>query len=711
MKVRIGIDVGGTFTDAVVIDNETYELVGQLKVPTTHDAPEGVAAGIVQALNGVMAQYGISPADVTFIAHGTTQATNALLEGDVVQVGVLGLGSGLEGMKAKADTNVGRLELAPGRFLDTAHRFVDGPEKAAEAVTELSREGAKVIVAAAPYSVDDASAEEAAQAAAREAGLPAVGTHEISKLYGLKIRTRTAVVNASILPKMVEAATMTEGSVKRAGIGAPLMIMRCDGGVMSTAEVAQRPILTMLSGPAAGVAGALMYEKISNGLFLEVGGTSTDISAVVNGRVMVDYAEVGGHKTYVNSLDVRTVGIAGGSMIRFDGKQLVDVGPRSAHIAGLHYAVYSDPAELQGLKLVALQPKPKDPADYLAVENGSGTRFALTVACAANLLGLVRAEDYAYGNPEAARLGFVPLAAALGCTVEEAAERVMKLASAKNLDTVRALIRDYELDPEQTVLVGGGGGAAAVVPHLAKTLGMKHRIARNAQVISPIGVALAMVRDVVERTVPNPTQEQILAIRREAEQSVIRAGADPATVEVFVEIDAQRNVVRAIGVGATALRTRQRGVTLSDQERARLAAESLRMEPSQVSRVGGTELLDIYAGVVETKRLFGLFRSRKTPMRVVDREGVIRLQVPGGSVATSQAGALAEDLKRVLEERSQYGDAGIEMPNTFVLCGGRILDLSGLLAPDQVASLAAAELGGIPPEEPVTILLGDRTGK
>lgn len=83
MKVRIGIDVGGTFTDAAVIDNETYELIGSEKVPTTHSAATGVAAGIVEVLQAVMQRYNISPDDVAFIAHGTTQATNALLEGDV----------------------------------------------------------------------------------------------------------------------------------------------------------------------------------------------------------------------------------------------------------------------------------------------------------------------------------------------------------------------------------------------------------------------------------------------------------------------------------------------------------------------------------------------------------------------------------------------------------------------------------------------------
>lgn len=91
-QVRIGIDVGGTFTDAVVVDNETYEIVAKVKVPTTHHAKQGVAQGIVDAIRKVLDEGAIAPEDVVFIAHGTTQATNALLEGDVARVGIVGMG-------------------------------------------------------------------------------------------------------------------------------------------------------------------------------------------------------------------------------------------------------------------------------------------------------------------------------------------------------------------------------------------------------------------------------------------------------------------------------------------------------------------------------------------------------------------------------------------------------------------------------------------
>ncbi|MBE6828596.1 MAG: hydantoinase/oxoprolinase family protein, partial [Ruminococcaceae bacterium] len=266
-KVRIGIDVGGTFTDAVVIDNDTYEILAKRKIPTTHES--GVAQGVVQIISTLMEENNISPDDVVFIAHGTTQATNALLEGDVASVGIIGMATGIDARGAKNETAVGNIELAPNKFLKTVNTFIDSGSLTDEAIhtaiEELLEKKSQVIVASEAFSVDNPENELRVMNIAAEKGIYSTGGHEISQLYGLKMRTRTAVVNASLIPKMMETANMTEKAVQDTHIQSNLMIMRCDGGVMNIAEVRKRPILTMLSGLAAGVAGALMYEKISDG--------------------------------------------------------------------------------------------------------------------------------------------------------------------------------------------------------------------------------------------------------------------------------------------------------------------------------------------------------------------------------------------------------------------------------------------------------------
>ena len=708
MKYRIGIDVGGTFTDAVVIDDGTYELVGTLKRPTTHFAPEGVAAGIVEVIRGVIEKYAIAPEDIVFIAHGTTQATNALLEGDVVPVGILGMGHGMmEELKAKNDTQVGDIELAPGKYLRTFHRYFDPAREneAAKLIGELKNEGCRVIVASAAFAVDDPAAELAVMAQTAALGIPGVGSHEISKLYGLKIRTRTAAINASILPKMMETADMTESSVKRTGIKAPLMIMRCDGGVMDINEVRKRPIFTMLSGPAAGVAGALMYEKISNGIFLEVGGTSTDISVIKNGKVMVEYAEVGGHKTYLNSLDVRTVGIAGGSMVRIGPAGVVDVGPRSAHIAGLGYTVYADPAEISEPQIALFQPRPDDPADYATVTCG-GKQFAITVSCAANILGYVQAGHYAYGSKAAATRAFQPFAERYGIPVEAFAKQIMDKASQKNEAVLKQLFSDYQLQPEEITLVGGGGGAAAIVPYLAEYMQLKHRIAKNAEVISPIGVALAMVRDVVERTIANPTDADILKVRKEAEQAAIQSGAAPGSVELHVEVDPQRSIVRAIATGTTELRAKDLlQKKLPEAAIKAIAAQSLGVAEECLSIIGSTGDIYIVQGRSVAKKCWGLLKKEIKALRVIDSEGIIRLQKNSGEAFKINVAHFHEELAQAVEQCTSYFDGAKEVPDVYVFYGKKIIDLSGLVDAAQIVAVAGVEIQGIAEDSLVYALI------
>ena len=708
MKVRIGIDVGGTFTDAVAIDNDTYEVIGVVKTPTTHDAKEGVAAGIIQVLHKVMEQCHIAPEDVVFIAHGTTQATNALLEGDVAKVGVITLGQGLQGAKSKGDTTIGDIELAPGKFLrsensyvDTSAADLDGAIR--QALEELKNRGCTSFVAAEAFSVDDPAKENRTVELCREASLPGTATNDISKLYGLKIRTRTAVVNASIMPKMLEAATMTDESIKAANIESPLMVMRCDGGVMTVDEVRNRPILTILSGPAAGVAGALMYEKLTDGIFFEVGGTSTDISCVKDGKVMIRYAEVGGHKTYLNSLDVRTVGIGGGSMVEIKNGKAVNTGPRSAHIAGLDYEVYTPAEKIVEPKLVSVRPMEGDP-EYACIECAGGVRVALTMAGAANLAGFVRPEDYAYGNVEAARKAWQPLADNMGCTVEEAARKVLDYAAAKNSKVAAQLLKDYDMDPRHTVFVGGGGGAATVVPHLAQTMGHKSYIAKNAPVISTIGVALAMVRDMVERSVTNPTEDDIISVRREAELKAIQNGAAPGTVEVSVEVDTQRNIVRAIAVGATEMRSKDRMNQKLDQEKLlEIVAENLDAPKSELKVAAQNGVMYAVQYTKVEKKLFGLVKKSSNQLRLIDEEGVIRLQKNNAWVRQTTVAQWEKDLAWILEELTEYNDGGTNLPNVYVVLGKRIIDLSGLQSLEQIASLGNVELAGCRQEEPLIL--------
>ena len=334
-KLKIGIDVGGTFTHAVAVDVARTELVGKAVVPTTHGHEDGVAAGVVQSMHRLLEEAGIAPEEVVLIAHSTTQATNALLEGDVAKVGVLAMGAGPQGLRARREARLGEVRLGPGATLETAFRFLDVSDGLDEAraralLKELVAEGAQALVAAEPFSVDRPENEEAVVRIATELGVPATATSGLTQLYGLRMRTLTAAINASMLPIMIETADRTARAVAESGIEAPLMVMRSDGGIMDIEAMRRRPVLTMLSGPAAGVAAALMYERIANGVFVEVGGTSSDICLIRNGRPEIRAAEIGGRRLFVRTLDVRTVGVAGGSVPRVRRGKLSDVGPRSA---------------------------------------------------------------------------------------------------------------------------------------------------------------------------------------------------------------------------------------------------------------------------------------------------------------------------------------------------------------------------------------------
>lgn len=710
--IRIGIDVGGTFTHAVALDADDLRLLGKAKVPTTHRAAEGVARGVVEALRELLRTTGIGPHDVRVIAHSTTQATNALLEGDVAPVGILGMAAGLGALLAARQTHVRGIPLAAGRVLQTHHRFLKSGEVTESAVRRaleaLRDDGATVIVAAAAFSVDDPTAEQLVLRVAAELGLPATATHLVSQLHGLALRTRTAVVNACMMPRMLGTAEMTERAVRAAGIAAPLMVMRSDGGVMTLDDMRRRPILTMLSGPAAGVAAALLYARVSDGIFLEVGGTSTDIAAIRSGRVPVRSANIGGHKLSVSTLDVRTVGVAGGSLVHGAAGRIDAVGPRSAHLAGLPYLSFAA-ADTAALRPARLRLEERD---YLVMTDGAPPkdappRYAITPTCAANQLGLVPDGDPAAGQRPLLADAFAALAKELQLADgAAAADAVLAAAMPKLEAVVRGLIADYRLDPGVLRLVGGGGGAAAIVPYLAKKMGLPHDTVPDADVISAIGVALAMVRDVVERTATAPGEAEIRAIREEAAARVLRMGAAADTIEVLVEVDARRNLLRATAEGALAIERREHhATTLDAAQRRQLVAASIGpclAPPTVAARAAGFE---VWTADCRVSRFWGLLRQQRTAVRVLDEAGTIRWSAGHALCAQSTAAHAASRLETLAETATRYSDAGSTIPGCFVLIGGRVLDLSGLVDMPQVLGVLRMELARHAPDAACVLLV------
>lgn len=696
--IRVGIDVGGTFTKAVAIDNETHEIVGKSSVMTTHNDEMGVARGVVQTFQNCLAENGISPEEVIFIAHSTTQATNALLEGDVAHVGVLGMGKGgLEGFLAKRQSRIKDIPLGTGKVIQTSHTYRKASEMneagAESAVTELKDMGAEVIVASKAFGVDSMNEEKLVHDKAEEMNMPCSLASDISKLYGLTVRTRTAAINASILPKMLETANSTQKSVETTGIKVPLMMMRGDGGVIEVEEMKKRPVLTMLSGPAASVVGSLMYLRASNGIYFEVGGTSTNIGVIKNGRPTVDYSVVGGHRTYISSLDVRVLGVAGGSMVRAADGEIIDVGPRSAHIAGLPYAAFTPEEEIVDPKVVFVRPKEDDPNDYVAIELKNGKQITITNTCAANVLGLIEPEHYAYGNREACVKAMQPLADMLGKTVEEIADGILHKSYEKIKKVISELSFQYKLEQDQTVLVGVGGGAASLLPYSAKMMELQYKIPENAEVISSIGVALAMVRDVVERVIPNATAEDIAQIKREATDLAISSGAVPEGIEVHIEIDPQTQKVSAIATGSTEVKTTDLLKECTEEEAAEIAAESFGVQPEEVQMEASNGQMYVYS----------CQKNKKNQLRLIDKKGFVKIQRRDGLVKSTTVNRISSDMKKMWDACSSYRSDLVLTPDLYVISGSRLFDYSGISSLEQVEKVLSTEL--ITLEEDAALIL------
>lgn len=656
MGVRVGADVGGTFTKAVAIDSLTGELVGRAVVPTTHDHPDGVSAGVVDVVAKLVADVGAEA--IELVTHSTTQAVNALLEGDTVPVGVLGMGRAPYLRKARNRTMI--KGIVAHEFLDLTSGF--DPDAARRALQRLVAAGAQAVCVAEAFAPDDSACEDAVAALAAEAGLPVTTSSGLTGLYGLELRTVTAALNASILPIALRTAEVVEAGVAAAGLTCPVMVMRGDGGATDLAGFRAAPARTLYSGPAASVAGALRTLRIGDGVIIEVGGTSTNVAAITAGRPALSYVRVAGRATAVRALDVSVAGVAGGSMLRVRWRRVYGVGPRSAHIAGLPYSCFLAPERLDGAHPQVIAPRPGDPADYLVLRLADGTTAAVTNTCAANALGWVPDGDYAAGQRRSAVLALDIAGKMLGLPGTELARRMLQASTEALADLVTGIAAQHRLSRPTVIAVGGG--ASVLGRPLAETLGWPCEIPPGAEVISSMGDALSLVRAERERTSARPTPADVDALIAEVENEALAAGASPTSLQVQVTHLGERGAIRAVAVGALVLGS---GVVPGRQP---LSREEI-MEV--VCAAGGSR--DVEA--------VGRFWLNAVEGRVllVDRFGDVVLDVRGEAVLVPSGGdgsgqAVDTMIRPVISRHVRHVGPITVPPTIWVVQEGRIRELT-----------------------------------
>ncbi len=555
MGVRVGVDVGGTFTKAIAYDLGGGGVIAQAVVATTHTDPSGVAAGVVDVVRRVAEEVG--PDRIDLVVHSTTQAVNALLEGDTAPVGVVGLGRRPELKKAQQRTQLRAVEVAAGRMLDTRPVFfdiTDGVPEAeiAAALARLQEAGVGAVCVAEAFAPDDATGERRVAEVAAGLGLPACTSSELSGLFGLELRAVTAALNASVLPIAAFTAGFVADGVAAAGIHAPLLIMRGDGGATDLDGFRRAPARSLYSGPAASVAGALRFTDTADAVVVEVGGTSTNVAAIRHGLPSLRYVQIGRHVTAVRAVDVRVLGVAGGSMLRARKGKVYGVGPRSAHIAGLPYAAFEPAASFEGAVAVTFAPKAGDPDDYVAVDTADGRRFALTNTCAAVALEVTRPGDYAHADPAGALAAFAAAGRLLRLDGREVARRMLEASGTAVCELVAAVAADHDI-PWPPPLVAVGGGAGGLGREAARMLRTVCTVPDGAEVISSIGDALSLIRSERERTCEPGDMAVIDVLVAEVEAEAVAAGAAPRSIEIRVEEQPEKGTVRAIATGAVAL--------------------------------------------------------------------------------------------------------------------------------------------------------------
>ncbi|MEF3047888.1 hydantoinase/oxoprolinase family protein [Pseudotabrizicola sp. L79] len=334
MGYFLGVDTGGTYTDAVVVNEAATEVIGKAKSLTTR---ADLALGIGGAVDAALAAAGVQASEITLVSLSTTLATNALVEGQGGRVALIFIG-----FDAGDEARAGLDDALKG---DPVLRFAGGHGHAGQELAPLDLAALEQAVAqlgdqvmgfavAARFATRNPAHEIAARDLIRRVtGRAVTCSHELSANLNGPKRALTAVLNARLIGMIDRLVAACERHLAAVGIDAPLMVVRGDGALISAAMVRERPIETILSGPAASIVGARWLTGAQDALVSDIGGTTTDVALLRGGLPEIDPqgARVGGFRTMVEAVAMRTTGLGGDSEVHLVTEGLTGglrLGPR-----------------------------------------------------------------------------------------------------------------------------------------------------------------------------------------------------------------------------------------------------------------------------------------------------------------------------------------------------------------------------------------------
>ena len=360
MDLAIGIDTGGTFTDSVIVDLETGRVRSKAKALTSHG---DLKIGIGQSFAGL--DSALFP-EIRLVSLSTTLATNSIVEGKGARVALLAAVPSPLTFSFPGKMPADRIAVVAGSFDNCGKVAVELDLAAAEAAIRGMAGEVDAFAVSGYFSIYNSGHEvQLRELIARHSGLPVVCGHELSGAVGLVERAVTAALNARLLPVIRELLDAVGHILATHGVQAPIMVVKGDGSLIAEEIARECPVETVLSGPAASIAGACRLSGLTDAIVADMGGTTTDIGIVKGGLIATADAGavVGGWQTRVHAVDMWTVGLGGDSKITVEPGGGCRIGPRRA--IPLCAAAARHPELLESLQRMAAVPQSKTTEELL----------------------------------------------------------------------------------------------------------------------------------------------------------------------------------------------------------------------------------------------------------------------------------------------------------------------------------------------------------